>query len=435
MKPRLCLVLAALVYCAMGALSALSADEVDDLFQTPTEDVGTTGKASSSSVDDSSSSATQVTETAAANPSVLGEYKAAQDKLSFSWSLTTGGGLYVGWKSLSALSNPLSKISHNAVGSITLTSTIDVRPFDYLRLHESSSFTYAATDTFVPSWPNELFFDYSLPSGLAVRIGKYSFAWGNARILGIANIAARTIDLSDLSSDVDIEPSWLKTTKPSMWTKGVLPIGNYTATAVMSLPNATTTGLSQQGFGLLNEFILGKTSVGLSGFYQYGYTPRCALTLKTSAWNIDFFADSCLAFPTVGGALPSIVGGLYYVASSGPDIKVTAELRWNGESASSGALVGDALALGGLSQAIAGSWSSVGGSNLTLGGTWYQDWTDGSGAIVPYFSYSLAPALSLKGILPFVYGSSGSYYVTYPPSEAYGYALGGAIMLVLSTSF
>jgi hypothetical protein len=157
--------------------------------------------------------------------------------------------------------------------------------------------------------------------------------------------------------------------------------------------------------------------------------------LKTSAWSIDFYVDSCLAFLDGEAPLASIMGGLYYQPGTGPEIKALYELRWNGESSAASGLVSDALAQGGLSQAMGFSWSSVGGSELDLGATWYHYWEDGSGAVVAILSYPLAPSLSLKALIPLIYGGTGSYYLKNPPSETYGYAAGAALMIVIKADF
>jgi hypothetical protein len=413
-------VLAAAVLGLVAWLSPLEADEIDDFFQQQNgEGTDTTGTTTQGSP--------------------LKSYQAQQEKLSLAWNLSAGGGMYAGWHSLGDLSDAVATFDHSAVGSISLTSTLDVRPFDYLRIHESSSISYpGSTFTFSLAdinWFDELFFDYALPSGLAVRMGKYGIAWGNARILGVANLPGRTVNAAVLDPEIEILPSWLQSPTPALWLKGALPLGAITVTGLMSLPGASDQGLSSLVYAGQAEWVRGKTYVGLSGLYQQDRAPRCALMLKTSAWSIDFYVDSCLAFLDGEAPLASIMGGLYYQPGTGPEIKALYELRWNGESSAASGLVSDALAQGGLSQAMGFSWSSVGGSELDLGATWYHYWEDGSGAVVAILSYPLAPSLSLKALIPLIYGGTGSYYLKNPPSETYGYAAGAALMIVIKADF
>jgi hypothetical protein len=434
--------LPALLLAALAALAApaLAADEMGDLFQAPAAGAaGAGGGAGGESVTPPTVAGTG----SGQGPSLLQQYQNEQKKLSFSWDLTAGGGMYGGLKSLSGLADPAANFAYTPAGTLTLTSTVDLRPFDYLRVHESSYVSYP--NTAVPGydfnldinsivWFNELFVDYDLPSGPSVRMGKYGLSWGDARILGVANLPERVINTANLMPSVEVLPSWLESPTSSIWLKGALPVGNFSATGLIGLPSGTYQGLSVLPYGFLAEYTAGKSYLGLSGLYEEDRTPRTALMLKTSRWNIDFYVDSCLAFSSLAGVVPSAVGGIYYAPATGPDIKLTAELCWNGEPVSG--LVQDALEIcGGLSHAMAIAWSSVGGTNLTIGGTWYQSWSDGSGALVPALSYSIAPGVSLKGVFPFVYGPANGYYVRNPPAEANGYALGGALMIVLKQSF
>jgi hypothetical protein len=419
-----------LLLAALTALAApaLAADEMGDLFQAP--------------------ATTPSTEEAGGvqGPSLLQQYQNEQKKLSFSWDLTAGGGMYAGLKKLSGLADPAANFAYTPAGTLTLTSTVDLRPFDYLSVHESSYVSYPNTSVYPYDfnldinsivWFNELFVDYALPSGPSVRMGKYGLSWGDARILGVANLPERVINTANLVPSVEVLPSWLESPTSSIWVKGALPVGNFSATGLIGLPSGSYQGLSVLPCGALAEYTAGKSYLGLSGMYEDGRTPRTALMLKTSRWNMDFFVDSCFAFSSQAGVVPSAVTGIYYAPATGPDIKLTAEWCWNGEVSPSGqSVLQDALAsCGGMSQAVAIAWSSVGETNLTIGGTWYQSWSDGSGAVVPALSYSIAPGVTLKGVYPFVYGPANGYYVNNPPAEANGYALGGSLMLVLKQSF
>ena len=424
---------AALALCLLSA-PALVAEEsgssdIDSLFTEPTKAVSEP----------------------AATSTVLSEYHAAQDKLSYSFSLYAGGGYFAGYKTPSALQSGLSTLAsgdysgflsgltHNPVGGFVLSSSIDLRPVDYLRVHATGALSYPMeTDSVLNfGWSlSELFLDYVTPSAFSARFGKYSITWGNARILGVADLPGRVVSTSNIASSVAVLPSWLTATKPAIWFKAALPLGPVSITGLAGMPSKTGLGISDAGYGLLAEWVGGKTCLGLSGFYQSGYTPRAALTLKSSVWNIDCFVDSTAAWADVNEVLFDVDGGVYYKASSGPDITCTAELQWNGERIpGQGKLVADAVDIGGLSQAFALSWAKLCGSPFTVGGTWYHDWSDGSGALVPSVALDLAPSVTLRFVCPFAYGAADSEYVTNLPDETGGYAAGLGVVLLLKTSF
>lgn len=420
---RLAGALIALVLLEPWGPSWLWANDMDGFFETPTEEAPQPD--------------------AAASPPALERYRQAQDKMMLSFSLNSAGGAYVGWTDMPDFDSPSSSFGHLAGITIGLTSAIDLRPFDYFRLHGSFLLEYPTdidgVNDFSPLSLNELFFDYATPGLLSMRVGRYALAWGNARILSAANLPGRTVDVSVLSSSIDIKPSWLASSNPSLWLKAALPLGRLTLTGLAGLPSEVGTGLSAMGYGGLAEYVTGKTCLSLAGYYKSDRTPRIAAMIKTSAWGLDLFVDSAVSFqdfPALLSPLPVVTGGLYWQTKSGPDIRVTSEIRYNGEAdPGAGTLVADALPIGGLSHVVAAAWSHVRGSTCSLGATWYQSWEDGSGAIVPSFSSNLMPLVSIRAVFPIVYGSSGSEYRKDPPAETAGYVVGFGLFVVLDTSF
>lgn len=411
-----------------GSSGASSSDDaIDDLFSEPAKKAEESGD------------------------SVLSDYRKKQEKLSYSFDLYAGGGLFAGYTSPTAFESAIGYVfdgdfasavdasSHSAVGGLELTGYLDLRPADYLRVHGSGYVLYptASGTSYIFGWTlSELFIDYSVPDGMGLRAGKYTLTWGNARILGVADLPGRTVSTSNLSSAVTLLPSWLSTTKPSVWAKLSVPLGPVSLTGLAGLPSATSEGISDTGAGLLAEWTFGKTCIAASGYYKKGYTPRAAITAKSSVAGIDCFLDSTAAFSDSSGVLLSADAGGYYRTSSGPDIAFTAELQYNGERIpGSGDLVADAIDVGGLSQAIAFSWSRIGGSPASVGMTEYHDWTDGSGAVIPTLVLDVFPSVTLRFTLPFIYGASGSEYLTYKPDEADGYCAGLGVLLLLKTSF
>jgi hypothetical protein len=439
-RPRL--LLAAALGLAFFSGSALAADETSS------------SESSGSDSSDIDSLFTQPTAAAAATSdsgSLLSQYHAKQDKLSYSFDLYAGGGYFAGYTTPSTYQAGLTLaeagdyegaaagLEHNPVGGFILTTSLDLRPVDYLRVHGSFALTYPTTTntTMDFGWSlSELFLDYATKDALSVRFGKYSVTWGNARILGVADIPGRSVSTVNLASSVTVLPSWLTATKPAIWIKAALPLGPVSFTGLAGLPTESGSGLSDAGYGLLTEWVGGKTCLGLSGFYQNGHTPRAALTLKSSLWGVDLFVDSTAAWAQADDVLFDLDTGFYYRTSSGPDVTVTAELQWNGENLpGQGKLVADAVDIGGLSSAFALSWGGICGSPFTLGGTWYHDLSDGSGALIPSIGFDLASSVTVRLVCPFAYGADDSEYITNLPDETGGYAAGIGLVVLLKTSF
>lgn len=409
---------------AAGSLAA-SADEIGDLFTTPETDTpsGESGVAGE-----------------AVAPSLLEEYHSQQEKFSFSFDLISAAGAYLGWKTFPTADTLASGFSHTSVGGVTFSTALDIRPYDYLRLHGAVAIIYPTTvngSLLFGATIQELFFDYATQGLLSFRAGRFPVSWGNARILGVADLPGRIIDTSDLSKDVTIQPDWVAATKPSTWLKAALPIGGFSVTGLTGFPSdPDDLGFKAMAYGVLFEYQHDKSSFGLSGFYQRSYTTRAALTAKTSLLGCDLFLDGVLSLPDAASPLPSATGGLFYRASSGPEITCLLELRYNGErDAASGDLVIDAPDIGGISTAAALSWSEIGGSPLTVGATWYHAYVDHSGVVVPALSMDVARLASIRMVFPFAYGPENGEYRMKMPSESSGYALGLGVALVLKASF
>jgi hypothetical protein len=284
----------------------------------------------------------------------------------------------------------------------------------------------------------ELFLDYATTTLLSVRAGLFPVAWGNARILNVADLPGRILDVSDLASAVDVQPGWITGTKPSTWLKAALPLGKFSITGLAGFPrNPDDLGLQAMAYGLLLEYLRGKTAFGLGGFYQRDYTKRASLTAKTTLLGYDFFLDTAVSVRRDELPLVSSTAGIYYQTSTGPDIRTIAELSYNGERnpVPNGDLVPDAPDIGGISSALGLTWLDVGGSPFTIGATWYHAYGDSSGALVPAFSLDVAPLVTLRVVFPWVYGAEDSEYRKNMPSETGGYVVGMGVALVLSSSF
>ncbi|MBL8966195.1 MAG: hypothetical protein JNG85_04240 [Spirochaetaceae bacterium] len=410
----------AAILAAGGA--GIRADEISDLFTNPETE------------------ATAAAEATEGSPSLLEEYHRQQEKFSFSFDLTSAAGAYLGWKTFPTADTIASGFSHSSVGGVTFTTALDIRPYDYLRLHGAVAIVYPTTvngSLLFGATIQELFFDYATQGLLAVRAGRFPVSWGNARIIGVADLPGRVIDTSDLSKDVTIQPDWIAATKPSTWLKAALPLGGFSVTGLTGFPSdPDDLSFRAMAYGLLLEYQHEKTSFGLSGFFQRSYTTRAALTAKTALFGCDVFVDGALSFPYEATPLPSATAGLFYQASGGPKITCLLELRYNGErDAVSGDLVPDAPDIGGLSSAAALSWSEIGGSPLTVGATWYHAYADNSGVVVPALSVDVARLASIRSVFPFAYGPENGEYRKKMPSESGGFALGMGIALVLKASF
>jgi hypothetical protein len=370
-------------------------------------------------------------------PSVL-EQASKRDLFAFSYSASLSGGAFYGWKSLSGLSDPWDNLEHLYGISMGASISLDIRPTDYFRLHIAQSFSFSKSSLSFSSSLSEIFADYLLAGTVSNRFGLYGVTWGNARLLGVANLPGRTVSASSLADSVTLDPSWDATPTPSIWLKSSLPLGSFNITGLVGMPtNSKAPYLSEAGYGGLAEYTFGSTCLGLSAYYHNNYTPRGAFTIKSSLFGIDYFVDSTLSAPDISKDLTKLYfassGGAYYRTKSGPDITYIAELRWNGENeVGKGMLVPDALAIGGWASGAAVSWASVGGSPFSMSGEWFHNWNDSSGVLECIVSFDLKNSLKASLGLPLVYGDAGTEYITNPPSEAQGFAAGVGLVITLS---
>lgn len=374
---------------------------------------------------------------AASGASVL-EQANKRELFSFSYSVSMSGGAFFGWTNLSDLSDPWANLQHALGLSMSASLSLDIRPTDYFRLHGTEYIYYSKSELAFSQSLTELFADYLLAGTVSNRFGKYAVTWGNARLLGVANLPGRTVTTSDLADDVTLDPDWDATPTPAIWFKSSLPLGSLNLTGLVGMPTDTSAPyFSEAGYGGLAEYTFGSTCLGLSAYYQNDYTPRAAFTVKSSLFGVDYFIDSTVSAPDIPDDFSKLYfassAGAYYKTKTGPDITYIAELRWNGENIpGEGYQVPDALAIGGWASGLAASWSSVGGSPFSMSGEWFHDWSDGSGAIVLVLAYDLKNSLMMSLGLPLVYGGSASEYVTNPPSEAQGFATGAGLVVTLS---
>ena len=162
-------------------------------------------------------------------PSLLEEYHRLQDKTSWSYSLYAAAGEYLGWASPLDLADPASGFSHASLGTVSLNASVDLRPWDYLRVHGAATFSYPTSVGGAYDFGmvlNDVFFDYATPDSFSVRAGRYAVSWGNARILGIADLPGRVSSMADATEDTDILPAWLTGNNPSLWFKAAVPLGH-----------------------------------------------------------------------------------------------------------------------------------------------------------------------------------------------------------------
>ncbi len=419
--------LLAIMFCLLHVASLAGADEISDLFETG--DAGS-GKPDSGDAED-------------AGANLLEEYQGSFEKYRFSFNLTAAAGAYFGWASIpdiTDIAGMVDGISYLSVGGVNLLSTLDMRPYDYLRLHGQVAILYPTTingSLLFGASIQELFLDYAATNLFSFRAGRFPVAWGNARIYNIADLPGRIIDVSDLASDIDIQPGWLTSTKPSTWFKAALPLGRISFTGLAGFPSdPTDLSYKAMAYGMLVEYLLGKSALGVAGFYQRAFTTRAAVTAKTSLLGYDLYIDSAISFPYEEYPLFSGTIGCSYNTVTGPDIRVLAEVSYNGERIPGlGDLVPDAPDIGGFSSAIALSWIRIGASGFTVGGTWYHAYGDGSGALVALISVDIAPLITVRAVLPLMYGAASSEYWQNKPAETGGYALGMGLVFVLGANF
>ncbi len=286
----------------------------------------------------------------------------------------------------------------------------------------------------------ELFSDFQLRDVAFFRAGKQTITWGVGYFFSPADLLNVT-EIDPLDAGAELEgPVALKLQ---------LPLGNHNLYLYAVLEDSTS--LAQIALAPKLELVIGDSELGLGGFFRAGSVPAAMATLSTSWLDFDLLAEAvlsygsnrCFAVEDAGapsgvsagsydrGLFPSATAGLRYSYADDRErfkLSLCAQYLYNGESyeeaeflASHAAGVQALLAAGELSpRDLAGSgrhygaalvgWSDLLGSDFSLACLWLGNLADGSGMIVPSFTWKVIDELAVTLKAGFGYGEAGEEY-------------------------
>ncbi|HUX38956.1 MAG TPA: hypothetical protein VMV44_13735 [Rectinemataceae bacterium] len=328
-------------------------------------------------------------------------------KTKVSGDLSGSFGLGLGWTQWPELADPRAGLA-TSVGFLgTTTASFDARPDSSFHAAGTFSLTYDPRTSGSYVWDfssiaiSELYGDYNLNDSLYLRFGQFGMSWGQGRLFMPGNL------VSDASSGFALRLS-LPTLLSGL---------SFVALAQPSFfATASSPSWREIAVGATTDMVFGGLRVGFGGRYQLYSGARGLLSLKTTLFGTDLFADGVASS---NGADPTFQTMAGFFREWG-DFKVYGEWYWNGSSsmASSWATSTDSL----LSSATAGGTpgQSLGlvfalqhilGTGVSGGLQWLHAFVDGSGIVVAGLSDSPWNHVTIKVAVPATYGASEGYYV------------------------
>jgi hypothetical protein len=262
---------------------------------------------------------------------------------------------------------------------------------------DPSSFPASYSDLSAPSFA-ELFCDLTIADTLFVRAGRQVVSWGAARLFPLDNLPSRVpVGFQTTTEGYD--------DSAGIGVKIGIPIGVQSLALLAHvkpgyLQDPAAPRLDEVGYGILGEFVLGRTEISLGGYFERYLRPRCVGIVRTSLWGIDLRAALIAAWPGSSGVLMSWIGNLFWEQ---PDTRFTivAEYLYNAEASQPRVYpAGHVLAC------VAG-FRDIGGSGVDAGLQWRQAFPDGSGSVTPGVVLRPLGHVTLNVGLPVYYGDPG----------------------------
>jgi hypothetical protein len=291
----------------------------------------------------------------------------------------------------------------------TLTSHIDIEA----RPHPSLRFKASMGSEF-PTWTptvGEVFCDYTLADAVFFRIGRFGMTWGNARIYGIDNLPGR------VPSGVHPPDSTLDSDGLSL--KADVPFGSHSVSAVIMERNGyhkdpANPAPSELGYGLLGDFVWGRTQFSLGGFYQAYLQPRVLIAAKTSFLGVDLSGECVLAYAENTGLAPSWNAGVYWEQADW-NLSIYCEYLYNTDSEIAIVTGPASICPPGHSVALILGLKEVFGSKLKAGLQWQHAFADGSGFLAPGVSIEAVPHIVISFGIPKYYGPIDGFLTAVNP--------------------
>lgn len=199
---------------------------------------------------------------------------------------------------------------------------LDARPDPNFRAFGKAGLKYNVTEDKDPLKVKllELFADFNYDNRVFFRAGKQNVKWGVGYFFSPA----------DIVNIGRIDPLYPEAEREgSVALKIHYPKGSnnyYLYTLFDGVKEAKQIALAPK-----MEFVVGKTEVGLGGFYQHGKHPMLMATVSSSFGEVGFFGEAVLNFGSE--FLQATAGGMYrYTDSEGRlDLAGTLQYYFNGE--------------------------------------------------------------------------------------------------------
>lgn len=199
---------------------------------------------------------------------------------------------------------------------------LDARPDPNFRAFGKAGLKYNVTEDKDPLKVKllELFADFNYDNRVFFRAGKQNVKWGVGYFFSPA----------DIVNIGRIDPLYPEAEREgSVALKIHYPKGSnnyYLYTLFDGVKEAKQIALAPK-----MEFVVGKTEVGLGGFYQHGKHPMLIATVSSSFGEVGFFGEAVLNFGSE--FLQATAGGMYrYTDSEGRlDLAGTLQYYFNGE--------------------------------------------------------------------------------------------------------
>jgi hypothetical protein len=325
-----------------------------------------------------------------------------QSGIRFTGSYHVFIGIVAGWEDAPDFSSPGNGFSGSPAVGISANLGFDVRPDPSFRVTGTMGASFPDPASIPSSYANlsapaisELFCDLTIADTLFIRTGKQIVTWGASRVFPFDNLPSRVpVGFQTATEEYD--------GSAGIGVKIGIPFGAHSLAVLAQmkhdyLKDPAAPSLSEGGYGILGELVLGRTELSLGGYYERYLRPRAMGILRTSLWGVDLRAALIVAYAEGSGALASWIGNIFWEQ---PDSRfsIIAEYLYNAEAGQPQVYpAGHALAC------IAG-FRNIVGTGIDAGLQWQHAFLDGSGFVAPGIVFRPMGHVSVTFGLPVYYG-------------------------------
>lgn len=307
-------------------------------------------------------------------------------KLQFSGSFSATGGLGIGYTQWPDLSEPLKYYDGSAGATAATTLVMKAQPSSALSVYGdvstsldtmSSAPTYSWSDLHIGS----LYFDYYGIPNMGIRGGQFATAWGHGRIFTATNL------MQDSASSVNLRVS--------------LPLV-LQGLSLFILANkdyfTSTPTVYEYAYAGMVDHIIGPLRITGAMRYQKKEGLGILFSVQGTILGVDVFADTVIRYIDTFQQ-PIIVGGFFKEFSH---TRLYGEYQYDGSNLNA---QDHSIGLVFLQKRLVSQ-------PLDAGIKWEHTFYDNSGQLIPGFTWSGLPNITLQVALPITYGPENSRYLT-----------------------